>query len=66
MMIIKEIEHRVADRGFGLQIGCVLSGFSFGEADDDRLLLYSESRAIEQTGKGCISKRLLISRLRSV
>lgn len=32
---IKEIEHRVADRGFELRAGCVARGFSCGEADDD-------------------------------
>lgn len=64
-IIIKEIEHRVADRGFGLQTGCVLRGFSWGEADDDGLPAYSESRATEQTEKGCVGEKFLIGRLRA-
>lgn len=44
---IKEIEHRVADRGFGRHAGCVARGFSCGEADDDGWPAHGESRTAE-------------------
>jgi hypothetical protein len=39
----------VADRGFGLQIGCVARGFSCGETDG--LPAHGESRTTEQVDK---------------
>jgi hypothetical protein len=50
-IIVKEIERRMTDRGFRLQTGCVVRGFSCGEADDEGLPAYGESRATEQMDK---------------
>ena len=44
---IKEIEHRVADRGFRHHAGCVARGFSCSEADDDGWPAHGESRTTE-------------------
>ena len=59
-MTTREIEPRATDRGSGLQIGCVLSGFGCDESDDDELPALGEGRVIERTGKGYIGEKFSI------
>jgi hypothetical protein len=41
---IEKIESRVVDRGFRLQTGCAVKGFSCGEADEGRFWVGLDTR----------------------